>query len=244
MKRRVIMCLMFVCILSVASTAAAAGEPSDSAASVKGEGKKPVQSADIFVRYKPPRMGKPAGRVGGGTRGVAAEGPEVVALVPDHTGRASGPQPSLCWYLARPMDMRIEIVLNDESSVKPVLERQLQMPERGGIHCLDLAEHNIRLIRGIEYRWFVAVVPDPAHRSKDIVSGGAVMYEEPGPVLQTRLKDSTGEAAAAAYAEEGFWYDAVAVLGKTLGKEPRARPALVSLLEQAGLQETAKKIAQ
>lgn len=244
MKRHFIMSLVFVCILPFALAAAAAGEQSDSAASVKGDGKKSGQPADIFVRYKPPRLGKPVGRVGGGTRGVAAEGPEVVALVPDHTGRASKAQPSLCWYLARPMNMRIEIVLNDESSIKPVLEQQLRMPERGGIHCFHLAGHNISLAPGIEYRWFVAVVPDPSQRSKDIVSGGAVMYEEPGAVLEARLKGAAGAAAAAAYAEEGFWYDAVADLSKTLGKEPQSRPALVSLLEQAGLKETAKKIEQ
>jgi hypothetical protein len=81
----------------------------------------------------------------------------------------------------------------------------------------------------VEYEWSVALVADPAQRSRDIVAGGAILRipaEGPEP------------ADAAGYAQRGLWYDALMALDRG-AQPPRDRDLIrerrAALLEQVGL---------
>jgi hypothetical protein len=212
------------------------------AADEKGQEAKKESDSGVFIRYTPPMLGKPGKRVGGGTRGTPTEVLTLAALAPDHTGMASKPQPSLCWYISRPTDIRMEIVLDDGKSTKPVLETKLTKPDKGGVYCSTLSEYGIALKSAIEYQWFVTIIPDPDQRSKDIVTGGSVMFKEPNRDLTQRLPALKDLDLVRAYAENGYWYDAIETVMRLLKERPDDSGLLKirsQLLEQVGLSRLA-----
>ena len=92
--------------------------------------------------YKPPRRGAPAGRVGGGTRGIESDKPIIAALVPEQIGLTLQEQPSLYWYLSKPTEYLIEFTLIDEQSVQPILEKRIGF----GVLLRTVAAQNPRII--------------------------------------------------------------------------------------------------
>jgi hypothetical protein len=204
----------------------------------KEETPKKEPASTLFIKYTPPKLGKPGKRVGGGTRGSQSDALLLAALAPDHTGMAASPQPTLCWFISKPTDMRMEIILDDGKSIRPVLETKLGRPQTGDVYCARLAEYGIRLEAGLEYQWFVAVITDPEQRSKDIVTGGSVMYREPSRELARKLSRGGELDVPALYAADGYWYDAFDAVTKMIRMRPadeRARAMRAQLLEQAGL---------
>lgn len=233
--------MVYIFIMNLMTTVNAGGKEEKTLG--KEEKKKVEATSSLFIKYNPPRLGKPGNRVGGGTRGTGGDTVIVSALVPDHTGLTSRPQPVLCWYMDRPVNTRIEITLNDEKFIRPVFEKILNMPDRRGIQCLKLSEHNISLHPGMEYQWFIAVVPDPEQRSKDIISGGVIMYKAPSETLTDRLLKTESHEMPVLYAEEGFWYDALWSIMELMTTNPedgKLREMRTQLLNQGGLSEAAK----
>lgn len=197
-----------------------------------------------FIKYKPPMLGKPGNRVGGGTRGKG-EIATLAALVPDHIGLAATVQPSLCWYVSKLLDMKVEITLNDANSIHPLLEKQLDISAKGGTQCLKLSDYGLRLTPEMEYEWFVSISPDPEQRSRDIVSGGLLVYKEPTTAQAAKFASAKGVELALAYADEGFWYDAMAKLAELMKANPGEkiyRDLETELLAQVDLRETAEEI--
>jgi hypothetical protein len=211
---------------------------------LKAEEKEKSQSQPgMFIKYKPPLMGKPGGRVGGGTRGTGAADLYLAAIVPDHAGMTAKSTPTLCWFLSRPTNTKIEITVDDGTSVKPILEKKIESRAGDALNCLNLSQLGIVLRPGAEYQWFVAIVPDPEQRSKDIVSGGGIVFTEPAKPLADRLSRAKGADIPKAYAEAGFWYDAFDSLSELIRSNPEEKEyqALrLDLLEQAGLPEVAR----
>jgi hypothetical protein len=194
------------------------------------------------VAYKPPARGAPQRRVGGASRGAAATAPEVAVLAPDHVGLTLEEQPDLYWFISKPSTVRIELTLIHGDSPAPTKEVTLKGAESAGIQRFPLREHGVRLAEGTDYEWSVAVVPDTEGRSADIVSGGALRRVAPGPALAAKLRGLAGTARAAALAEAGIWYDALAAQGRQLDANPsdrEARRARAELLEQVGLKDVA-----
>jgi hypothetical protein len=198
----------------------------------------------MFIKYTPPSMGKPGGRVGGGTRGTGAADLFLAAIVPDHAGMTAKRQPALCWYISRPTNTRIEITVDDGKSVKPILETRIESLAGDGMNCLNLSQFGINLQPQVEYQWFVAIIPDPEQRSKDVVSGGIIVFSEPAKPLADKVSTAKGVDIPKAYAEEGFWYDAVESLWELIRSNPgdKGYQALrLDLLGQAGLSEVVRQ---
>ena len=206
------------------------------------KGKNPSQQG-MFIKYKPPLMGKPGGRVGGGTRGTGAADLLLAAIVPDHAGMTSKSTPTLCWFLSRPTNTRIEITIDDGTSVKPILETKIESAVGSAVNCLSLSQFGISLRPETEYQWFVSIIPDTEQRSKDIVSGGGIVFTEPAKPLADKLSTAKGVDISKAYAEGGFWYDAFESLSELIRNNPETKEyqALrLDLLEQAGLSEVVR----
>jgi len=199
-----------------------------------------AQGADA-VQYKPPANDLAPRRVGGNARGIPETMPAVAVLAPDHLALTVSERPTLYWYLSRPTAARIELVVVDPRDARPVVEAVVP-GDRAGIQAFSLAERGVRLEPGVAYEWSVAVVADPAQRSRDVVAGGAVQRVEPSATLRSRLAASSEGERAAVLAGEGIWYDALAALSEPIAARPgdanlRARRAAV--LEQAGLADVA-----
>src|SRR5262245_27846934 len=149
--------------------------------------------------YKPPLgLGAPGGLVAGGSRGAntclaASPGDRNTTLTlsvlapTDHVGLTVQEQPSLYWYLSAATSCRVEVTLTDEQTIEPLLELSFSPPFHPGMQRVRLADHGVHLAPGVQYQWAVALVPDPDHRSKDIVAMGAIRRIEATDALHTKL---------------------------------------------------------
>lgn len=210
------------------------------------------KSAAATLLYKPPvGMGVPTGLIAGGSRGTTTclsddSGDKNTALTlsvlapANHIGQTVHEQPSLYWYLSATAGCQVEITLTDEQTIEPLLELHLSPPIKPGVQHVRLADYGVRLTPGVQYQWAVALIPDPEHRSKDIIAASGITRITATEVLQANLTQTDKTAVPALYAEAGLWYDAVAAISDLIGAEPQD-PALcmqrAALLEQAQLPE-------
>jgi len=188
--------------------------------------------------YKPPLRGAPGGRIGGGTRGIAGETLSLSVLAPDDRALTVSEQPILYWFISGRTSHPVEIVVMDPSGVHPALDLNVPPPTAAGLHSIRLADHGIRLEPGIAYRWYVAVVADPARRSRDILAGGTVERVEPAPDLSSTLARVGPAERASLYANAGLWYDALATLSQMIEQspgDPSPQQQRAALLKQVGL---------
>ncbi len=197
--------------------------------------------------YKPPVRGAPGGRVGGGTRSLRLSGMDqtftLSVLAPNHTGLTTQEQPVLYWYLSKPITTAVVFNLSDDGA-NPVAEQVLNPPFQAGIQRLRLADFGVRLEAGKQYRWFVAVVPDPKRRSKDILAGATIERTELAEAAAGSLAQSTRVEASKLYAEEGYWYDALSAVSEEIDANPdngAFRSYRAALLRQIGLNEVAEQ---
>ncbi len=194
--------------------------------------------------YRPPLRGAPVGRVAGGSRGIMDEYPTLlVVLSPDHTGLTTREQPSLYWFLTEMMPHPIELTIIEDQAVYPALETRIPSPKQPGVQRIRLADYGMRLQPGVQYKWFVALVPDPDRRSKDILAWGEIERIEPTAKLQNILAKTGKERSQYIYAEEGIWYDAFAAVSESIDTAPSdvdLRKQRASLLEQVGLPQIAR----
>jgi hypothetical protein len=193
--------------------------------------------------YKPPLRGAPAGRVAGGTRGPNEKFPYLCLLVPEHVGLTTNAQPSLYYFVSQSTSCPVEFVLLKKGAVYPLVETRIQSPKQSGIHAIYLSDYGARLKKGIQYRWFVALVPDAQHRSKDVLAAGAIEFIDMPHGLSTELQSASEGEAPSIYAEAGIWYDALAALSALIEKKPEYsdfRKERASLLDQVGLARAAE----
>jgi hypothetical protein len=228
----------------VGAQAAATGKGTAAGSPGTGADQKKESVADSTPVYKPPLRGSPGGRVGGGTRGASLE--EAVSLsvlVPDHVGLTLQNQPHLYWFISRPTTQPIEFTITEKDAVKPLLEARLKPIDKAGIQCIRLADQKVQLRPNVSYKWFVAVVTDPTHRSRDILSGGMIEILPASPALSAKLDPTPKAKQPWVLAEEGIWYDALARLSDEIEAAPKdlsLRKQRAALLEQVGLNEAAR----
>ncbi len=193
---------------------------------------------DIPV-YRPPKRGAPKALVGGSSRGTGTDLCALSLIAPDHVGLTEQKQPSFYWFMSGPTKDRIEFTLIDNQAIEPLLEINLGTQIEPGVHKISLADHGINLIPGKQYWWFVALVPDPGHRSKDIIAGAAIEYIEP-PEELTEILIHAGKAKVPhVYADRGIWYDAISSMSDMITNDPdniTLRKQRSLLMEQVGLQ--------
>ena len=244
--KNIIICFLFVGLAVFQSTLpiliAEESKKEPAGKKIESKNKHAVSLAGMPV-YKPPRRGAPNGRVGGGTRGNESELPFLAALVPEHVGLTVKNQPSLYWRLSKPADCAMEFALIDKHSIQPLLEKRFEPPVQAGIHCLRMDNHEVSLEIGKEYKWYVALILDPEHRSKDIIAGGIIEYVKLPETTQIKLKEISKEKTANIYAENGIWYEALSTISELIEADLGNFLLLKkrdSLLEQVGLSEVAR----
>jgi hypothetical protein len=193
--------------------------------------------------YKPPLRGAPGGRVGGGTRGIFNELIFLCVLAPDHVGLTVQEQPHIYWFVSKLTTYPIEFTIIENQAVKPLLEKRIRSPEKPGVQYIRLSDHGVHLRQNVQYKWFLALVPDPDRRSKDILAGGVIERVEFPETVRVKL-DQAGEARQHyVYAEAGLWYDALSAISDLIDTSPNdtvLRKQRASLLEQVGLPEIAQ----
>ena len=200
--------LLGLCLFWVVGEALAA-EPAKSA--------KPAlqEQASGLGLYKPPVLGAPRLRIGGGVRGMGGDGdvPVVQVLAPRQAGQTTLAQPTLYWHLDRATPYAVEITIMAERGVSPLARQILPGPVAGGLHAFRLQEQGKRLELGVDYTWFVAVIVQPQQRSRDALACGGLRLVDPPAGLAESVRSSVkGTGLGAVYAKAGLWYEAINAL--------------------------------
>lgn len=188
--------------------------------------------------YRPPLRGAPAGRVAGGTRGIGGKIPCLCTLVPEHVGLTVSRQPCMYYFLSRAAALPLEFTLIEKEAVYPLVTVRLPAPQTPGIHAVCLADYGKRLKQDVQYKWFVALIPDEEHRAKDILAAGAIELVSLPTDLGEKVRRADSVEAEHIYAESGIWYDALAAISAAIAQEPGNHELVeqrVSLLFQVGL---------
>lgn len=197
----------------------------------------PIASTTVPV-YKPPLRGAPATRIGGASRGAAHSDLVLSALTPESTGLTSRAQPTLYWYTSKTLSTPLEFTLNDEQSIKPLVELKIPAAQ-AGIHAL---KPKYALKPDVEYSWTIAAIANPDQRASDILTGGTIKYVPPPATLIAQLKNAGPQQQPFLYAQEGFWYDALATLSEQIAAQPanrRLREQRAALLDQIEIKAAA-----
>jgi len=201
--------------------------PSDSGAAAPPTG----SATPSVASYKPPLRGAPGGRVGGASRGMVKADvpwPTVEPIAPaDHTGLTALAAPTLYFFVSSAVTWPTQLTISAPLQARPALEVTIPSPPSAGIYFVRLSDYRIRLDPGIVYTWSISVVVDPHAWSRNIVGSATIeRTADPGPA----------GGGAAALAEAGLWYDAIAAAAGTADRHA----ALDSLLEQVGLNGAAR----
>ncbi len=137
--------------------------------------------------------------------------PNLFVLTPDHVGLTVQEQPTIFFYLSDTTDTKLVVTITKDGEADPVLETQL--PATKGIGRLSLAEKNVKLEPDVQYQITFALKPDAKKHSEDLCAGGMIKRVKPPEALVARLVARADPMdRAIAYARQGIWYDALAVL--------------------------------
>lgn len=208
----------------------------------------------ISLKYTPPKDVATGKRVDGdgGSRGPDIKLPDIYVLAPNGPATTTSEHPSLFWFQAGPMPekviktARVEVTLLDPKKPKPLLK--VSSPLAGdkqagaGIHRLSLGKQKVTLEPGVTYKWTVALVPDPANRSQDVITSAGIQRVPAAKELEAALKNAAPGDKAAVYAQNGVWYDAVEAITAEIDKAPQdagLRKMRGELLAANGLKDAA-----
>ena len=151
-------------------------------------------------------------------------------------------QPILYWYVSHATKDPVEFTLMSDDQTRPLIETRLAESTQPGVHKVSLVDHGFKLGLYTTYRWYVAVVHDPARRSKDIIAGGVIERVDMPNGVSEQLASAKAEDKPRILAGAGIWYDSLAALSALIDASPRdkaLRAQRAALLEQIGLPEVA-----
>lgn len=135
--------------------------------------------------------------------------------------------------------MRLEILVIDEEGIDPLLELTLDSSKLNkGIQSINLAEHGVKLKPNVKYQWSVVLIAEEGLRSNDIIYNGVIERRKLTNSLKIKLDKANSQEDVFIYAQEGYWYNAIAELIGLMKKKPNDKilqKQYAELLNQVGL---------
>jgi hypothetical protein len=198
-----------------------------------------IESKKQAIRYNPPPRSAPGGRIGAISRGGAMNALSIEVLAPEgHVGFSSVDQPVLYYYLSRPVAAPLEITIDTldmMSKSGPLLEKTLHQDRSAGIFAISLRDLGVRLAPSVTYQWSLAVIGDAEQRSSDQVASGQIRFVPQPASLAKAVAGAREDTVVRLFAENGYWYDAIATLSRSIDRRPESREQRAELLDQVGL---------
>ncbi|WP_028325425.1 DUF928 domain-containing protein [Desulfatirhabdium butyrativorans] len=188
------------------------------------DGKAGVQQGQPI--YRPPLRGMPFSREGGATRGDKDSLAVITALVPEHIGLTSIDMPVLYWHASRAVEVPIEFAIIDDNAIEPLYQVSMKPPFAAGYHAVRLQDGLCKLELHKVYKWFIAMVVDSQHRSRDIVVSGAIERVKLSDQLRSRIQQASLFDQISMYADAGIWFDAVDCLNRFVEEQKGSATAL------------------
>ena len=203
---------------------------------------KPTQLRRVYI---PPTKAAPRTTQGSvGSRGCEQSVPISLNLfVPnDHVGQTTQGHPSFFWYISGNPDVPMEFTLVEPNVPKPIYVAQIAA-SKAEVVKLSLPKHLPELKTGKDYRWSVSLICNPVRRSNNIYARSWIERSQPSDNLSHTLASTQTEyERAIAYAQAGFWYDALAEIANAQAVKPQD-PAISTmrraLFDEVGLSQMA-----
>lgn len=197
-------------------------------------------------QYVPPNRGsRPQRTEGSGARGCTNSIPASLnLLIPkDHTARTINARPTFLWQVSAATSAPMVFTLTEARSRQPMFQKRLKA-DKAGIVRLELPQEAPEMTVGKEYRWTVALVCNEKRPSENINARAWIERVDNTPELSKKLAAASSDRdRALIYAQNGMWYDAMAILNKLQTTNPtektQAMDSFISLLEQVGLNQLA-----
>lgn len=186
--------------------------------------------------YRPPPRSAPGGRISGATRSTHRQQTQLTVLAPDHTGMTVRADPTLYWYMSDGPRGGLRMTIINSETDEPLYDEVFDAPERGGMYSFSLRQHGLQLAPRVRYRWIVSMT-DPQAPGQPLLTSGIIEWSPSGALL-IRDQARTAGNAAALYATNGLWYDAIDALSERIRLHPRdrrLREQRAALLDQVGL---------
>ncbi len=130
--------------------------------------------------------------------------------MPNHIGYTTKTQPTLYWYVSKPVSAQFEFTLQQKTDpysfdyVEPLVETTFYSSVNAGIHALSLARYNVRLEKGVEYTWSLLIKCDINNDSRNPVASGAIKYVAPSYDLSRRFNRTRATDLPGLYAQNGY----------------------------------------
>ncbi len=162
------------------------------------------------IVYVEPFMGAPRkiNRISMGTRSQSLSTAYLAVVAPQGVGITNKPDPTLYWYISKPIDYPLEFVIAPKYSEK--LHRQHLAPiKKAGLQSISLADLGITLDPKVQYDWSVAAIVDSERHSRDQVALGQLMLVPPDDRLKNHLATLVPTQLPYELARKGVWYDAI-----------------------------------
>lgn len=194
------------------------------------------------LMYKPRVENAPSIRIDGASRNLDSKTISLYVLAPEHLGYTIKEKPTLYWYQSQPSTALFEFVLSVHGAAKPVFSYRDAPAQNTGIQHVRLAEHNVKLSKGIPYSWYVVLIPDTEDRSKDIFASGMIEIIDPPTDVAKSLVMRKKKDLVYVLAEEGIWYDALDAISSLVESNPHDKSLhdlRANLLDQGNLLEVA-----
>jgi Domain of Unknown Function (DUF928) len=169
----------------------------------------------------------------------------LAALAPiSYMGKTGSTRPTLAWYTDYCAVMPVQLSIyeydlsNSRLNQQPIFSQRLTA--KPGVSTFTLPADAIALTNGKMYAWQVVVEADSPAKSPWFRV--PLLVGSPNAQLQGQLQKSTNLAQKVeAYAQAGFWYDALAL---TLTADQSNRLAMFGLLKQLSALEQEKEPTQ
>ena len=193
--------------------------------------------------YKPRVENAPEVRIDGHSRSVDMNSPSLYVLAPEHAGYTIKEKPALYWYQSKPANAKFEFAIVGDDKAEPIFTIGYAPANDTGIQSIRLSEHDIFLKKGIQYTWYVTIIPDSEHRTKDVFASGMIEYVAPPPRVAKSLMNRSKKDLAYILAEEGIWYDALDIISNLIASNPEEtilRELRGELLDQGNLSDAAE----
>ena len=172
----------------------------------------------VIAAYTPPtNPSRPKGPVAsGGTRtGACSASKEtsLTVLAPiSHVGKTVSKQPTFAWFVPDAKSYPMEFTLYEyNSNGKPEEIKSFKLSSKPGIMKYSIPKNQLNFSVGKRYRWQIALLCDPNNPSKDLSAEAELEIAQIPNNLASQIAQTTNSIQKARiYAEEGFWYDALA----------------------------------
>lgn len=183
-------------------------------------------------------------RSNGGNCVADTENRNLVALIPDRSiGINASASPKLFFYVPEINQPKtLEFVLRNEQD-EFMYEAFLTTAGKGVMSVeipADLKSNQLETEQN--YHWYLSMICHPQQRSRDVVVEGWMRQEEVDLAIKQKLNSTNPIVQAEIYQEQGFWYDALAVLASeqsSNAEKPIVKAKWTELLKSIGLSELA-----